>query len=838
MLSIHAISNVSQAVRYYVHMEADHTGSTEDYYATGERGYFAGGGVASMGLSGPVSIEDFESLAAGRTPLGDVQNAGSTDRKVAWDLTFSTPKSVSVLWATAGKHTREQIQAAHDHAIDRALEFMQNHAAKTRRGSGSISDEDRYEKVRLVAAIYRHGTSREMDPQLHSHAICFNAVVRQDGTVGALVSHGLYEWKMAGGVAYRAELANNLQRLGYCVERDGKSFHVIGVPQELCNQFSKRRLQIEAALKEHGARSAKASEIATLSTRAAKRSVDREVLRKAWQHTAKEISPNWSPNQCLNQPKQEHVLLNRKTILNKMTQQNSTFSHAQLYATVGIERQIHGNITDIEKYAGAVKADDKMVSLVSHHGVIRFTTKEMQTLEAQMVERAEKMSKTTTHVVDPGTIKTAIESRATLSDEQRKAVEHITKGNDLACVTGDAGTGKSFMLSVARKAWEAEGFRVRGSSLSGKAAQELQQSSGIQSTTLKRLEMDSRGYMDEQGQKYDATDKLNNRDILVVDEAGMSGSRQIAALLQDAERAHAKVVLIGDSRQLQAISAGAAFRAINERIGSASLVDIRRQEHEADRQAVRDFRDGRADEALQNLEKRGRIHESETSRLAKEETGRAVAEDLAAGKCSLGLAGTRQEVNDVNEYARVAAREKSLVVGQEVTVSTSNGERHFAEGDRVLFCRNNKTLDVKNGDLCTVTSICERDGSVHMIVRLDRGGDREVDTHKYDHLDHGYCITVHKVQGSTVDRAHVLASDNGMSSREWSYVAASRAKEETHIHADMNTLQELAPAWSKARQKDVSLDYQLAEEQEYEKPCDKEREAHVQEPIFELMRNN
>jgi len=834
MLSISSRGNAASATTYYEHLSIDSGDKElEDYYSQGHQGCFLGTGAKTLGFSGGVTRDDFEQLASGCTPFGDCQGAGA-DHRAGWDLTFSTPKSVSILWANASTGDRVKIEAAHNKAVANSIKFVEAHAAYGRRGARG----ENHEKVGLVVAAYMHGTSREQDPELHSHCFIFNVAPRNDGSIGGIEGRYFYEWKMAGGAVYRSELASELKKLGYVMERDRTSFKVIGVPDELCSQFSKRRKQIEKALSEHSVTSARASEVAALSTRRAKVEMDRETLINAWQKTTREIYPDWMPEQCLNQPLREHIPLDIRSIQDQMTQQRSTVSEAQLYAHVAQDRQVYSNIIEIEKFVSELKADHETVPLAGHHYEARFTTKKMQQLEAAMVDRAERMSKANTHEVSADIIAAVIDARPTLSNEQRAAIKHITKDNALSVIQGDAGTGKSFMLGAANDAWQSTRFRVRGVSLSGKAAQELQQSSGIQSTTLKRFEMDSRGYIDDKGQQHAPTDKLSQNDILVMDEAGMSGSRATAALLEDAERVGCKVVLIGDSRQLQAISAGAAFRAIAEHTGSVSLVDIRRQNDLQDRQAVRDLRDGKADQALENFAQRHRVHESNTSREAKEETGKAVAQDLLEGKRSLAITGTRVEALDVNQAAREAAREKCLVAAQEVTVSTSNGERHFAEGDRMLFCRNNKTLDVKNGDLGTVKSIHELDGCVYMTVTLDRGGERNVDTLKYDHLAYGYCVTTHKAQGSTVDRCHILVTDNGMNSREWGYVAASRAKEETHIHADKYTLQELAPAWSKARQKDVSLDYQLAEEREYEKPRGKVREAHVQEPIFEFTRNN
>ena len=230
------------------------------------------------------------------------------------------------------------------------------------------------------------------------------------------------------------------------------------------------------------------------------------------------------------------------------------------------------------------------------------------------------------------------------------------------------------------------------------------------------------------------------------------------------------------------------------------------------------------------------MHEAETVREAKAEMGAAVASDLATGKRSLGLTGTKLEARDVNESAREAARGKGLLQGEDVRVSTSHGERSFAAGDRVIFTRNHKNLNVKNGDLGTVQSLTGADGQAVIKVQLDRGGERLVDSRTYDHVDHGYAVTVHKSQGSTVDRAHVLAAENGMSSREWSYVSASRAREETHLHSDRATLAEIAPAWSKARQKDVTLDYAPAPKPERHQPEKEPAREHEHGPAWERTR--
>lgn len=205
---------------------------------------------------------------------------------------------------------------------------------------------------------------------------------------------------------------------------------------------------------------------------------------------------------------------------------------------------------------------------------------------------------------------------------------------------------------------------------------------------------------------------------------------------------------------------------------------------------------------------RGQVHDYERGVDAKAAAGKAVIDDMWEGKLSLVLTATRSEAQDVNEHARVAARASGMLQGEDARVSTPSGERLFSQGDRVPFKRNSNDLEVKNGDLGTVKVVEPgKHGTVRLTVALDRGGERQIDTATYDHLDLGYAVTVHKAQSSTIDRAHVVAAEEGIASREWAYVAGSRHREAIHIHADRAALSELAPAWSKARQKDVTLDY-------------------------------
>lgn len=242
----------------------------EDYYTEGGEppGQWFGSGVATFGLSGEVDTVVFQQLLFGfspddRTPL--VQNAGDPQRQAAWDLTFSAPKSLSVLWSQADAETQRLIQELQALAVMKALTYLEDVAGFTRRGHAG----ERRERAAWLIAMFEHGTSRAQDPQLHTHAVLLNLARRADGSTGTLISREVFRHKMAAGALYRAELAALLQdRLGLGIEREKTWFEVEGVSPALIAEFSKRRQQIEALLKERGQEGAVAAKEAALHTRA------------------------------------------------------------------------------------------------------------------------------------------------------------------------------------------------------------------------------------------------------------------------------------------------------------------------------------------------------------------------------------------------------------------------------------------------------------------------------------------------------------------------------------------------------------------------------------------
>ncbi len=436
----------------------------------------------------------------------------------------------------------------------------------------------------------------------------------------------------------------------------------------------------------------------------------------------------------------------------------------------------------------------------------RYSTREMVEVERGMILSASRMGEARDHGVGERHVEAALSARPHLADEQREAVRHITGEERIAAVVGLAGAGKSTMLSAAREAWEREGFSVYGAALSGKAAEGLEESSGIASRTLASWE---NGWNAGKGE-------LGDGDILVIDEAGMVSSRQLASFIGAAERAGAKIVLVGDPEQLQPIQAGAAFRAVAEHVGYASLEGVRRQGEEWQRQASQDFARHRTEEGLAAYADHGAVQFAETRDEAVAEIVRDVVADMRERPdgSRIVLAHRRVEVRELNAAIREARQERGELArgaeAGEVSFLTNDGERKFSEGDRIIFLENNRDLGVKNGMLGVVTGVAEG----RLVARLDSargpGQGREVSVSLSDYaaVDHGYATTIHKSQGATVDRAYVLASDR--MDRHLAYVAMTRHREEATLYAGRDEFKDLAALserLSRSGIKETTLDY-------------------------------
>lgn len=427
----------------------------------------------------------------------------------------------------------------------------------------------------------------------------------------------------------------------------------------------------------------------------------------------------------------------------------------------------------------------------------RYTTRELIRLEAGMARRAIWLSDRTSHGVREKVLESVFSRHERLSAEQKMAIEHVTKAGGIAAVVGRAGAGKTTMMKAAREAWELAGYRVVGAALAGKAAEGLEKEAGIQSRTLASWEL----------RWKEGRDALDERTVFVLDEAGMVASKQMALFVEAAVKAGAKLVLVGDPEQLQPIEAGAAFRAIVERIGYAELETIYRQREEWMRTASLDLARGRIAEAFSAYQGTGRVLGSV---LKAEAVTKLIADwdrDYDPAKTALILAHLRRDVRMLNTMAREKLVARGIV-GEGHAFRTEDGIRKFDAGDQVVFLKNDSALGVKNGMIGRIVEAAPN----RIVAAIGEGDQRRqvtVDQHLYRNVDHGYATTIHKAQGATVDRVKVLGTLS--LDRHLTYVAMTRHREDVALYYGRRSFDlngGLVKVLSRRNAKETTLDYE------------------------------
>lgn len=494
----------------------------------------------------------------------------------------------------------------------------------------------------------------------------------------------------------------------------------------------------------------------------------------------------------------ERILSDPMIAFHALTCQHSTFTSSD------IARFVNRHTVDAEQFQhvqAVLTGHSELVELgTDDKGRARFSTRTRVRDEHALLNNAYELSQRWGHAVLCPPDILVKESRAPLSKAQVDAVTHLIESDDLVCLVGIAGSGKSTLLDSARYQWEMAGFNVKGATLAGIAAQNLTESSGIPSRTIA-----SWCHRWEKGE-----DKLTGDDVLVVDEAGMVDVHQALTLVNEVKRSGAKLVLIGDAEQLQAIGPGSAFRAIVDEVGAYSLDTVYRQKEAWQQDATKAFAKRNTEKGLSAYRQHERVHAFETKAVAitqlMDDWHGALLEKPADSH--LILAYHRSSVRSLNEMARERLKNDGKLVN-DVEIETHQGARQFAAGDRVYFLKNDyHALDVKNGTLGTVTALNEKSINVKLDPIQGKSRNVQVDLAKYNHLDHGYAATIHKAQGTTVDRSFVLASKRFDS--HVTYVSMSRHRDTADLYyskEDFPSFNALGRHVSHSNHKDMTTDY-------------------------------
>jgi conjugative relaxase-like TrwC/TraI family protein len=834
VLSIGKLTGGANSARYYEQTVA--TGREDYYSGRGESaGHWVGDGARALGIEGSINEGELQTLLAdGRHPrTGELLRAVGGTSVQGFDLTFSAPKSVSVLFAVGDEDVRRAVTRAHDAAVLDALGYLEREAVQVRRGRGGVVKEH---AGGLVAGAYRHRTSRAGDPQLHTHVVAANLAQGADDRWTALHGAALYAHAKTASYLYQAALRDQLS-LGLGVEWGPvvKGIaDVRGVPREVIEHFSQRRAEIVEAMAQVGGRSARAAQVAALQTRRAKDyGVQESTIYERWQARAAEhgLTPD-----VLTEVIGRDVEMTRENFVQAaaalmageqgLTAQASTFTRREAVQAWAELHPAGASAARVKELADRWLASDLVVRVdgeaaVGRHEVIatrrgtrvadveeRFTTPGMLATERQLVDDARRRVGEGAAVARGEVIEAAIAARPYLAGEQREMVRALTSSGDgIHVVLAKAGAGKTTALDAAREAWERSGVIVQGTALGSYATKELRDS-GMASTTIARLLMD----IEQHG--------LPHGSVLIVDEAGMVGTRTLATVAQAAQTSRAKLVLVGDDRQLPEIDAGGGFRGLARRLGAVELDDNRRQHDIEDRRVLDAHRAGRPEELVESLRRRGRIAACPDVQQTRE----ALVQDWWDGAQAEGveqvamIAMRRSEVRQLNELARERMRAAGRLASHELVVD----ERAFAVGDRIVTRTNAPRLGVVNGSRGTIAAI-HQDHSI--AVRLDDGkhtllpADYVTGRRDYTpNLDHGYAITANGIQGGTVQRSYVLASEDVY--QEWGYVAASRHRVETRFyvtvpdplpdeHRELDTadpLRDVIRALGQSRAKQLAID--------------------------------
>jgi len=790
----------------------------EDYYAGhGEAlGVWLGAGTAKELLTGAVSAEELARLFRGEHPAtGEPLGAAyavraGADRVTGWDLTFSAPKSVSVVWAVGGGDIGLEVRDAHDAAVRAALAYLEEHAAFSRTGKAGVRQVD---TEGLVAAGFVHRQSRAGDPQLHTHVLVSGRVrCRDDGIWRALDSRALHRQLKPAGMLYqaalRAELTNRLGVAWTDVDVHGQA-EVAGVPDGLRRRFSQRRAVAETRVAElvdarqrDLGRALTVTERrmvfqqAVLETRQAKHQLDGDVgLHDRWRGEA--IDAGFAPDLWLGDSLNhslEHSPPQVNAIVAELETGSSTWRRAEVVRAVtrhtpatigdaqGARAWVELTVDAVLNQPGVIRltAPDVAVpgelcrrdggSVFERHDTPRFSTLATLQLEQHVLDTVDQGRGVGRAVADRDAVATAI-AYERLGGDQAAAVEALTMSGDaVSCVVGPAGAGKSRTMRAAAHAWITSGIPVRGLAVSAVAAGVLATEARVPTDTIAKFLHDHH--------------YLQHGEVVIVDEAGMTATRQLAQLLNAVRAVDGKLVLVGDPAQLGPVEAGGLFRLLTDR-DAIELHAVRRFTH--DWEADASLRLRRRDPGVLDVyQEHDRVVETDEPGVL----------DSAAHHWHMARNAGESLVITASSNTTVAAicdriRDQRVAAGEVEPDGMVCDGQTIGVGDQVVTLRNHRQLVtttggwVRNGDRWTVLDR-HHDDTLTVSSLTGRGTIDLPSSYTAEHLHLAYALTIHKAQGVTVDQGLVVVDDT--TTAEALYVGMTRGRHTNTALVSVDTL--------------------------------------------------
>jgi conjugative relaxase-like TrwC/TraI family protein len=739
----------------------------------------------------PMSGEDFVALMEGRHPqTGRWLRRARADggRGGGIDGVFSAPKSVSTAWALADPWQREQIEKAHTNAVEQAVAYMrENVGVVRRRYGGEVVEEPAKD---LIAVEYRHTTARGVsgadapDPQLHSHVVITSAV-REDDRIVAVASRPVFRAAGEVGAFYRSALAQELADQGYPIEqatgKDGKYFEIAGVPEGLRDAFSGRSREVARAADRFRARYGRAPERGelrdlALENRRAKKLTNRADLENVWQETASRYG--FGPDEAL------RLLAGERTrpsvrpvedrIEERLTERHAVFELRDLH-TIALE-QIAGELSPNE-------ALDVARQMIQDRRVVTLEGGRMTTLAVRAQEQA--IERRTAVLARPAGCDVGQTARMNaarevaerigvpLSDEQDMALLVLTGPERATVLVGPAGTGKGVVIDAAARAEQLAGRETIGIAVSGSTAERLgTDSPALQGNTMTLDALTARANTGSVHVGPDTT--------IILDEAGMVDHKRIDALTELVERSGAKLIAVGDGKQLPSIGPGGMFDRLAGHAPTVELDTIHRTTDPQEQQAWQALRAGEPERAMAHYKAQGRLHLEDTRDQVAESAVQAWAQltkEVGIDKVALIADSSNKEIDRLNARAQHLRVQRGELGPDELPLSSV----HYGlrQGDRVAFIAQHRPRGqprVENGTRGQVTNI-DQEGT--LTLTLD-GSDRLLQLARRDaeSLRLAYAQHVYRQQGATLDRAVVLTG-GWQTSKESAYVQATRARKGT-----------------------------------------------------------
>ena len=745
-----------------------------------------------LNLSDNVTKADFDTLVNSRKERAGI------------DLCFSAPKSVSVAALCLDEDTRKEIIAAHEAAVKATLDKIEQREIGARVTPEKHAKQVHVKTGNMICGKFNHYVSRNSDPQLHTHCVIMNQTL-YNGKLYAIDNPDLYKNKILYGQLYRSELAAELLKRGFDVERTDLQkgfFELKGVGPEVIENFSTRRAEIVAQLKEWERSDAATASRAAVMTRAAKEHKNLGQLLQSWKETAREIGGveiERAAGPIIRSDEQKQQEFSEG--LNRLARREYAFTEKALKKSV-LAAGVASGLTE-KDFDRLISENKELVPpLIRRDDLAEkyYSTLKNIATEAEIMNAVSR-GRGTMPGIDrdraAAYLKTIENPKSPLSDQQREAVLQIAASKDqYFALQGLAGTGKTYGLKYVREVLEQEGYTVTGAALAGKAAHGLEDGSGIKSGTihsfLNRLEREA-GNADTAPENYQERDTWNlaglrpgdKKEAWVFDEASMIDNQSMKHIMEAATAKGAKVVFVGDDKQLPPVGVGNAYSDLiqNNTMKHIVIDEIRRQKDnpellESVKQAVqgdvgKSFDAQKVEEIAKPSQRTKAIVAEYTALTPEQQAGTVI------------LTADNKARRQINAQIRTELQKKGeLPRGTDFKLEDRSGrtaKRELSEGDKIIFLANDKRVGVDNGQTATIDKV-----EGHKLTVTSDGKKLEIDLDQYKKLDHGYAMTTHKAQGITTDRVliNLDTSQAQLNNRNAYYTDISRARHDVKIYTD------------------------------------------------------